>query len=369
MQKVIKRTVLAERQYARKVAKRKDNNQRAWAKSNREQVLFSRRDETTAIRSGRHFRREDYELGPLAPKRDVGEWTDKYGTINSQRTRGDLMEKEKVKKELEPFGGHFLNIVEGDRVVLLEGRDKGKIGKIRSVDKRRAECTVEGLNRVDVSVPSWMIQKEDPDQRPIRTIEKPVPIRNVRLVYPLTDETTGQTRDVIVKTLINSKIWHSREGGSQWHRIIPGLNIKVPWPKKEPTVYEDQPIDTLRLEVETKTFVPTLLTPPMPRSVIDELRNKFSVFRTRHEPEYIEAKMAEDKEKEEKKKMAALMRTPLKEVNRRERKLRKAKGKGKLTPEMLETIGRMIATKKKLVMDAAGVSQETAAPEPVAVAA
>jgi ribosomal protein L24 len=41
-----------------------------------------------------------------------------------------------------------LNIVKGDRVVLLEGRDKGKIGKITNVDTKRVECTVEGLNMV-----------------------------------------------------------------------------------------------------------------------------------------------------------------------------------------------------------------------------
>ncbi|KAF4625827.1 hypothetical protein G7Y89_g12337 [Cudoniella acicularis] len=365
MQKVIRRTVLAERQYARKVAKRKDKNERAWGKSNREQVNYSRKDETEVLKAARIYRREDYELGPLAPKRDVGEWAEKYGTINSQRARGNLIHTRNLDEELKSVGGKFLNIVKGDRVVLLEGRDKGKIGIIRNIDRQRAECTVEGLNRVDVSVPQYMIAEEDPDQRKVRTIEKPVPLNSIRLVYPLTDEETGKTRDVIVKKLVHSKIWHTKEGGARWSRIIPGLNIKVPWPKTEPPQYEDHPNDTLRLEVETKTFVPTLLGPPMPRSVIDELRNKYSIFRTRHDPEYLEAKIAEDREKEAKKKMAEQMRTPLKEVNRRERKMRKAKGKGKLTPNMLERIGRLIAQKKQLAMDAAGVSTET----PVAVAA
>ena len=98
----------------------------------------------------------------------------------------------------------------------------------------------------------------------------------------------------------------------------------------------------------------------MPGSVIDELRNNYSIFRTRHDPEYIEAKMKEDQEKEEKKRQIEEMWTPLKEVNRRARKLRKAKGKGKLTPKMLERIGRVIAKKRQLTLDAVGVSKESA---------
>lgn len=96
----------------------------------------------------------------------------------------------------------------------------------------------------------------------------------------------------------------------------------------------------------------------MPSTVIDELRNKYSIFRTRHDPEYIEAKMKEDQEKEEKKKLAEQMRTPLKEINRKERKMRKAKGKGKLTPVMLEKIGQLIVKKRQLTLEDAGVCKE-----------
>ena len=98
----------------------------------------------------------------------------------------------------------------------------------------------------------------------------------------------------------------------------------------------------------------------MPSSVIDELRNRYSIFRTRHEPEYIEKKQLEEEEKLERKKLAKKMRTPLNEANRKARKERKKLGKGKLTPEMLEKIGQVIAGKRNLVMDAVGVSKEAA---------
>lgn len=192
-------------------------------------------------------------------------------------------------------------------------------------------------------------------------MEQPVPITSVRLVYPLPHPETGVVRDVIIKKMVNSKVWYDKTYGRiSFRRIVPGLNITIPWPqeffqslKKE---YTDFPGDTLRMEVEAKTFVPTLLTPPMPGSVIDELRNRYSIFRTRHDPEYIAAKMAEDAEAEAKKKVSEQMRTPLKEANRKLRKERKAKGKGTLTPEMLEKIGKIIASKRQLALGAAGMS-------------
>ncbi len=95
----------------------------------------------------------------------------------------------------------------------------------------------------------------------------------------------------------------------------------------------------------------------MPMSVIDELRNKYSKFRTRHDPEYIAAKMEEDRQKEESKKLMRQMSTPLKEINRRERKLRKAKGKGVLTRPMLERIGEVIARKRAEALNSAGMSK------------
>jgi large subunit ribosomal protein L24 len=224
-----------------------------------------------------------------------------------------------------------------------------------------------------VAVPKWMIAAEGSDTRPIRSIEKPVPLDKIRLVYPLTDPKTGTTRDVIVKQLINGNIFHDRHAGTtRWSRYIPGLGegpgLLVPWPKREVKEHKDHPSDTLRLDVEVKSFVPTLLHPPIPGGVIDELRNKYSKFRTRHDPEYITVKMQEDVEKKEKKKLAEEMISPLREANRLERKLKRAKGKGKLTTEMLERIGQVIAKKRQLELGAAGMSEvDNSAPAAVVV--
>ena len=202
-----------------------------------------------------------------------------------------------------------------------------------------------------------MAEAEGGDKRPTRSIEQPVSLTSVKLIFPLPDPETGITRDVIVAKLVNGNIFHDRHTGrKRWSRIIPGLNIVVPWPKVEPKERKDYDCDTLRMEVETKTFVPTLLKPPMPSTVIDELRNKYSIFRTRHDEDYIQAKIKEDEEKEAKKKAAKEMLTPLKDRRREERKSLKAKGRPKLTEEMLAQIGEVIARKKGLSLPTADSS-------------
>lgn len=253
-----------------------------------------------------------------------------------------------------------------DRVAIMEGRDKGKIGTLMDIDFSRGECKVEGLNMVDIKVPEYMLANEaEQDKRKIRSIEQPIPLSWIRLVA-LLQTASGAKEDVLCEKVHATRPFFDKHStgfkGAKitYHRYIlhEGERIPIPWPETPPKEHKETPSDTLRMEVEQKSFIPTLLRPPMPGTVIDELRNKYSIFRTRHDPEYIAAKMKEDEEKEEKKKLIEKMRTPLKEINRLERKMKRAKGKGKLTEEMLERIGQVIAKKRQLQLDTAGVSQE-----------
>lgn len=196
------------------------------------------------------------------------------------------------------------------------------------------------------------------DRRRLHSEEQPIPFSWIRLVARITNEETGEVEDVVCK-----KVEIDRPGsGNRFVRMSDGTKVFIPRPRiegREKSEHKAHPADTERLEVEQKTYVPTLLRPPIPGSVIDELRNKYSIFRTRHDPEYIAAKMKEDEEKKEKEMAIKKMRTPLKEINRLERKLKRAKGKGKLTEEMLEKIGKVIAQKRQLQLDvAAGISKE-----------
>jgi large subunit ribosomal protein L24 len=193
----------------------------------------------------------------------------------------------------------------------------------------------------------------------VRSIERSVPITAAKLIFPLYDPDTATTRDVIVSKVVNRNIFHDRHTGrKRWTRFIANSDIVIPWPKVAPKEQKDHDCDTLRLEVETKTFMPTLLKPPMPSTVIDELRNKYSVFRTRHDEEYIQEKIREDEEKETKKRSVKEMMTPLKERNKAARKMLKAKGKPRLSQEMLARIGEVIARRKALSLPSAEAATE-----------
>jgi large subunit ribosomal protein L24 len=140
MQKVIRRTVLAERQAARRAKVRKSKYDSEKRLLDFQEAILRRRSVIQTLKDARIARREDWQLGQLAPRRDVGAQRDTYGTTDTRLLRGPELPKSEQMK--------FFPIAAGDRVVIMEGRDKGKIGRVRSTDKVRNELTVDGLNKV-----------------------------------------------------------------------------------------------------------------------------------------------------------------------------------------------------------------------------
>lgn len=161
MQSVIRRTLLAERQAARRLVKRRTKNHHEEMKTRREHERFAQKQVTGDIKNARSARREDYDLGPLAPRRDVGLKKETYGTIQTNRLNGPKLTMEE-RLAVNPSGGRFANIVAGDRVVVLEGKDKGRIGKVQSFDREKQQITVEGMNMVCLSLSESLLKKEDP---------------------------------------------------------------------------------------------------------------------------------------------------------------------------------------------------------------
>jgi large subunit ribosomal protein L24 len=106
------------------------------------------REEDKRYAESKKTHQENWELGPLAPRRDVGKKKETYGALDAQYMQSPQPKRAEAEEILALWGGKFLNIREGDRVVILEGRDKGKIGPVQSIDKKRAEVTVEGMNMV-----------------------------------------------------------------------------------------------------------------------------------------------------------------------------------------------------------------------------
>ncbi|KKK23377.1 KOW motif domain protein, partial [Aspergillus rambellii] len=152
----------------------------------------------------------------------------------------------------------------------------------------------------DVHFPEWLSEQYG-NKNPFQTVNLPIPMDDVRLVVALDDPTTGLTRDVLVEHVYGGEPILEREQGvdiPRHTRYIAGENIEIPWPRSEPPTFKDEAWDTLRMEVETPTWLPSLQSAPFPASVLDELRNKFSKYRTRHDPEWVEQKRMEDLRRE-----------------------------------------------------------------------
>ena len=192
-----------------------------------------------------------------------------------------------------------------------------------------------------------------------------LPISSVRLVYPLRNPATGVTRDVIINELKSSTVnmdsetmtYERWEYGKRWDRIVPALNISIPWPEIEAPEQKTHEADTTRKPVEDRSFHFNLINPPMPMQVIDELRNKYSKFRTRHDAEYIQKKIAEHEAKKGRAEMIKAMQTPWDELQEKKRASREADGEPELTEEMLIRIGQIMARSKAEALDLAGATE------------
>jgi len=179
-----------------------------------------------------------------------------------------------------------------------------------------------------------MLAKVPEEQKsPIQSMEKPISLADLRLV------TTYEERDVIVKEVKPYYVKTKDEYGRtkrEMRRKIFGTDIDLEWPETEPEKFEEHPSDTPADKVQERTFVPTMDACPIVPSVIDELRNKFGKFRTRHTPLYIAQKEAELKRKESLK----VLKTPM---QMRAEATSAKKKVPVLSEEMLEKIGKIVA--------------------------
>ena len=152
MQKVIRRTLMAEKQAARRAAKRAEMNARSHRWNLIETNTMRGQREREVLRNAHNARREDWEMGGLAPKRDIGVDRETYGTVDSALYEGKELRREERNEMLKQLKERYQTIVVGDRVVLLEGPDKGKIGLVKSKNVKRGQLVVDGLNKVWQSV-------------------------------------------------------------------------------------------------------------------------------------------------------------------------------------------------------------------------
>lgn len=248
-----KRQELAEERFEAKQAVLSLN------KYKHEQVTLVRRK---ALKNAR----EDWQLGSLRPNRAVGEGSDKYGAMTAvqmqkpetpkkvQKHRNEVRAKKGLDLEypLIVDDERYFHIVKDDRVMILRGKDKGKIGTISGIVSSSQQVLVKDLNRSYVD--SAMFNAAAEAQGPKIETSMPVNYDDVRLVIPYVFTRNGQREctDVVVDKIIMEQ--HStgidpftgvdhgdaeipkdhrydpQTGLPIFHRYIAGTRHRIEWP-------------------------------------------------------------------------------------------------------------------------------------------
>ncbi|KAI4652291.1 hypothetical protein J4E93_002490 [Alternaria ventricosa] len=210
--------------------------------------------------------KEDWKLGPLRPNRAAGSDAEKYGAITGvqvqkpeipikmQKSRNADREKKGFELEypLVVDDKKYFPIVKGDRVVILKGKEAGKIGVVRETIARTHDVIIQGMNMQYYD--SNVFNAAAADMGPKIENEVPMPLSNVRLVVPAEIDQGSQKRyeDVVVEkiymerhttgidpytgtdygndTIPEEHQYDPRTGLPIFHRYIAGTRQRLEWP-------------------------------------------------------------------------------------------------------------------------------------------
>ena len=150
MQKILRRLATAERVAAKR---KRIKDARFWKKEKKEakeELKGQLYQADKEFERAKDRVREDWKLGALALREDIGGWAGRRGVIHEARYQTfQRLSFFQRSQRCEWAGGvDDLNIVKNDRVVLLDGPDKGRIGLVAQIHEDTAEVTVHGLNKV-----------------------------------------------------------------------------------------------------------------------------------------------------------------------------------------------------------------------------
>ena len=144
MDKVIRRTVTARKQAQNKLFKARQQNELSERKEALRAQKDYRRTLTDRLRASREARWEDWQKGPLAPKRDAGLAATTYGSIDPS-----ALQPPKIANHLR---SKHIMIAAGDRVCLMRGREKGKVTEVTAVNEDSETVTLKDTNMVRLAI-------------------------------------------------------------------------------------------------------------------------------------------------------------------------------------------------------------------------
>jgi large subunit ribosomal protein L24 len=150
MQKIIRRVATAERVAAKRQKKKSLKSYKSDKKELTQQGQQHVKAAGSEVESAKEAIRNDWAMGSLAPRRDIGVWDGAHGAIGEARfsSPGHFSLVMRNARCQWAGGAYHLCLAAGDRVVLLDGPDKGRIGPVHSVNDDTAEVTISGLNKV-----------------------------------------------------------------------------------------------------------------------------------------------------------------------------------------------------------------------------
>ncbi|KAH7125314.1 hypothetical protein B0J11DRAFT_486774 [Dendryphion nanum] len=276
-------------------------------KATKEYILAARRRESEKqgkIKAALQNAKEDWTLGPLRPNRALGAGKTMYGTTSREElqypevpehwgTRKNLQKRMRTKIPDSVLYG-ALPIAVDDRVIIIKGNDKGRIGVVSFIDVERNSVTVKDLNKVFVD--STIFNTNNPSKQ---EWDLSLSIDDVRLVVPQT--INGVRQDVIVESVQMEKHTSGKNlftgeeemdipedqqidpetGERIWHRYIAGTRTRIEWPWEETVQKKQDARENAQArgipfeEDKKKPLESTEDTEDKSRSVLDRARGAF----------------------------------------------------------------------------------------------
>lgn len=234
----------------------------------------------TAIEAARNAR-VDWKLGHLRPNRASGANREQYGGIPNDLAQvpevpDHWVGSKDIQKLLprtnipDTVARNYSPFQPDDRVVVMKGKDKGKIGVVLRTTEKSNHLQIRDMNTVLVASNMFLGQDDNSD---LREWSAPISIDDVRLVVPQT--INGIRRDVIVekleierhtsglnlftgneeKDIPEAQQVDPETGETIWHRYISGTRTRIPWPweetaQKKQDARENEGVDDSLLEGE-----------------------------------------------------------------------------------------------------------------------
>jgi len=146
MQRALRLNIIARNRSLKSQRRRNAADLKGEEHKIRDQTVERSRLKLDVVKAERKYRREDWILGPLAPNRLAGKNAGGYGQMDYQAIN--------LPPVLESKRAQYFNFAVNDRVVVMTGREKGKIGKVKEVNEEQQCVMLE-----DISIVSFLAMK------------------------------------------------------------------------------------------------------------------------------------------------------------------------------------------------------------------